>query len=77
MVDKGAEVIGIDLSPEMIEQAQRRCGERAEFMVADLSEPLRLESNSLDGVTCSLALYYLEDWSVALESFAEALRPGG
>lgn len=77
MLDQGAEVIGIDLSPEMIRQAQRRCGERARFMVADLSGPLGLEPDSLDGVTCSLALHYLEDWSVPLESFADALRPGG
>lgn len=77
LLDQGAHVIGIDLSPEMITQARRRCGERAELFVADLSEPLALAPESLDGVTCSLALHYLEDWSVPLASFAHALRPDG
>jgi ubiquinone/menaquinone biosynthesis C-methylase UbiE len=77
LADEGAEVIGVDLSPEMIAQAQQRCGERVRFMVADLGQPLALEPDSLDGVTCSLALHYLKDWSVPLGSFARALRPGG
>jgi SAM-dependent methyltransferase len=77
LTEQGAEVIGVDLSPAMIEQAQTRCGTRARFMVADLGEPLELAPGSLDGVTCSLALHYLEDWSVPLTSFARALRPGG
>ncbi len=77
LADHGAEVIGIDLSAEMIAQARRRCGDRVRFRVADLAEPLGLEPESLDGVTCSLALHYVEDWSVPLASFAGALRPGG
>jgi SAM-dependent methyltransferase len=77
LADHGAEVIGIDFSADMIAQAHRRCGKRVRFRVADLAEPLGLEPESLDGVTCSLALHYVEDWSVPLASFAEALRPGG
>jgi SAM-dependent methyltransferase len=77
LADQGARVIGIDLSPRMIEQAQERCGGRVRFMVADLGEPLSLEPGALDGVTCSLALHYLKDWTVPLTSFAKALRPGG
>jgi SAM-dependent methyltransferase len=38
---------------------------------------LPLEPRSLDGITCSLALHYVADWSVPLQSFASALRPGG
>lgn len=77
LAEQGAEVVGVDLSPKMIEEARRRCGDRARLMVADLGEPLGLEPDSLDGVTCSLALHYLEDWSVPLKSFADSLRPGG
>ena len=50
---------------------------RGRFLVADLAEPLPLEPGSLDGITCSLALHYVADWSVPLRSFAAALRPGG
>ncbi len=77
LLDQGAEVIGADLSPRMIEEARRRCQGRGRFLVADLAEPLPLEPRSLDGITSSLALHYLRDWSVPLRSFAAALRPGG
>jgi SAM-dependent methyltransferase len=77
LLDQGAEVIGIDLSPRMIEEARRRCPVRGRFLVADLAEPLPLEPRSVDGITCSLALHYIRDWSTPLRSFASALRPGG
>lgn len=77
LLDQGADVIGIDISPRMVEEAERRCGGRGRFFVANLAEPLPLEPLSLDGITCSLALHYLADWSVPLRSFASALRPGG
>jgi SAM-dependent methyltransferase len=77
LVDQGAEVIGVDLSPRMIEEARRRCQGRGRFFVTDLAEPLPLEPQSLDGITSSLVLHYVRDWSVPLRSFASALRPGG
>jgi SAM-dependent methyltransferase len=77
LLDQGAEVVGIDVSPRMIEEAERRCGGRGRFLVADLAAPLPLGPASFDGITCSLALHYVADWSVPLRSFASALRPGG
>jgi SAM-dependent methyltransferase len=77
LLDQGAEVIGTDLSPRMIEEARRRCQGRGRFLVADLAEPLPVGPQSLDGITSSLALHYVRDWSVPLRSFASALRPGG
>jgi SAM-dependent methyltransferase len=77
LLDQGADVVGIDISPGMVDEARRRCGDAGRFFVADLAEPLPLEPGSLDGITCSLALHYLRDWSVPLRSFASALRPGG
>jgi ubiquinone/menaquinone biosynthesis C-methylase UbiE len=73
----GATVVGVDLSPAMVEQARRRCADRGTFFVADLDEPLRLPPRSVDGITCSLVLHYLPNWRVALGSFATVLRPGG
>ncbi len=77
LADQGAEVIGVDLSPKMVDEAVRRVGDRVTFHVADLDGPLPIDSGSLDGITCSLALHYLDDWSTALGSFARVLRPGG
>ena len=77
LLENGAEVIGFDLSPAMVEEAERRCSGRGRFFVADLAEPLPLEPHSVDGITCSPVLHYREDWTVPLRSFAEALRPAG
>jgi SAM-dependent methyltransferase len=77
LLDQGADVVAVDISPRMIEEAERRCAGRGRFLVADLAAPLPLEPRSLDGITCSLALHYVADWSVPLQSFASALRPGG
>jgi SAM-dependent methyltransferase len=79
LLDQGADVIGADLSPRMIEEARRRCQGRGRgrFFVADLAEPLPIEPQSLDGITSSLVLHYIRDWGVPLRSFASALRPGG
>ena len=77
LLNEGADVIGLDLSPAMVEEARRRCAGRGRFFVADMAAPLPLDAQSLDGITCSLALHYLEDWTVPLRSFARALRPEG
>lgn len=77
LLDNGADVIGFDLSSAMVEESRRRCSGRGRFFIADIGEPLPLEPRSVDGITCSLVLHYLEDWTVPLRSFADALRPDG
>jgi SAM-dependent methyltransferase len=77
LLDQGADVIGIDLSPRMVDEARVRCRGRGRFFVADLAEPLPLAPGSLDGITSSLVLHYVRDWTTPLRSFATALRPGG
>ena len=77
LLEEGADVIGIDLSPAMVDETKRRCGKKAHVFVADLAEPLPLEPGTLDGITCSLALHYLRDWDVPLHSFRSALRSAG
>ena len=77
LLGEGAEAMGVDLSPLMVDEARRRCAGRGRFLVADLAQPLPFESQSFDGITCSLALHYLKDWCVPLRSFATLLRPSG
>lgn len=77
LLDQGATVVALDLSPAMVDETRRRCGDRGRFLVADLAAPLVLEPASVDGVICSLALHYLLDWRVPLRSFATVLRTGG
>ncbi|MHB8219658.1 MAG: class I SAM-dependent methyltransferase [Acidimicrobiales bacterium] len=77
LLDHGAEVVGVDLSPAMVDEARHRCAGRGRFFVTDLAHPLPLDAGSIDGVICALALHYLEDWTVPLRSFARVLRPDG
>jgi ubiquinone/menaquinone biosynthesis C-methylase UbiE len=58
LLEHGADIVAVDISPRMIEEAERRCAGRGRFLVADLARQLPLEPRSLDGITCSLALHY-------------------
>jgi GrpB-like predicted nucleotidyltransferase (UPF0157 family)/ubiquinone/menaquinone biosynthesis C-methylase UbiE len=78
LAERGADVIGIDLSQGMVDLARKRHGDRARFERADLAEPLNfLEDESIDLVTASLVLHYLLDWGPTLGEFRRVLRPGG
>jgi demethylmenaquinone methyltransferase/2-methoxy-6-polyprenyl-1,4-benzoquinol methylase len=74
-------VIGIDQSPEMLAGARERIdasglGERIELREAD-AERLPLEAGSVDALTHTYLLRYVEDPAAVLRSLAEAVRPGG
>ena len=78
LVERGAQVVGVDLNPRFIELARVRLGGRATFHVADIAEPLPfLGTGAFDIVIASLVLHYLRDWGPPLREFARALRPGG
>jgi ubiquinone/menaquinone biosynthesis C-methylase UbiE len=82
---RGAEVVGVDASREMLARARERLGvgdaERdgppVEFHRADLAEPLDFPDESFDGVVSALVLDYVEDWHATFAEFARVLRPGG
>lgn len=74
---RGAEVIGFDQSPRMVELAGRRVP-RATFRVHDLADPLRwLADASVDAVLLALAIEYVDDRVAALSELRRVLRPGG
>ncbi|GAA2806948.1 class I SAM-dependent methyltransferase [Saccharopolyspora taberi] len=78
LVDRGADLHGLDREPRMVQLATDRLGNRARFDVADLGEPLSMvESDSVDLVVASLVLHYLKDWSRPLEELHRCLAPGG
>ncbi|WP_103354820.1 GrpB family protein [Amycolatopsis sp. CA-128772] len=74
---RGADVLGVDSSAAMIAIARRKSGDAARFEVADLTRPLDLPAASIDVVTASLVLHYLEDWGPVLAEFRRVLVPGG
>jgi GrpB-like predicted nucleotidyltransferase (UPF0157 family)/SAM-dependent methyltransferase len=77
LAERGAEVLGIDASAGMVAAARRKFGDVAAFEVADITQPLSLPDASIDVITASLVLHYLEDWGPALAGFRRVLKPGG
>ncbi|MBN1200737.1 MAG: class I SAM-dependent methyltransferase [Anaerolineae bacterium] len=78
MLDHGAEVVGVDASPEMLAFARQRVGARCDLHEVDLSRPLDfLADGAFDLVFSSLVMHYIEDWHAPFATFYRALRPGG
>ncbi len=78
LLDRGADVVGVDVSEAMLEHARERVGDRAEFVRADLAEPMEFAgTDGFDGVVSALALGYVADWRGPFAEFARLLKPGG
>ncbi|MFC7230451.1 class I SAM-dependent methyltransferase [Saliphagus sp. GCM10025308] len=78
LAERGADVLAVDRNTEMLEQARRRIGDRAEIRRADIMSPLEFaDDGTFDGVICGLSLHYVEDWRQPFAEFARILRPGG
>ncbi len=78
LLEKGAEVMGFDISPRMVKLAKIRNGNQGSFFVHDLSTPLyMLDGGYFDVVVCALALHYVADWTPTLQEFYRVLKPGG
>jgi demethylmenaquinone methyltransferase/2-methoxy-6-polyprenyl-1,4-benzoquinol methylase len=71
----GATVVGVDFSPEMIAEAQRKHPE-LEFRVADATE-LPFGDDEFDAVTISFGLRNVQQPKVALAEMYRVLKPGG
>ena len=77
LLDQGAEVVGFDGSPHMLEHARKKAVE-ADLRLHDLQEPLTfLENDSLDLVVATLVIDYVEDWGPVLGEFRRVLRNDG
>lgn len=74
--DQGArEVTAIDISPGMVEVAERSYPD-INFQVMDMSS-LEFADNSFDLLCSSLAIHYIDDWNQSLREALRVLRPGG
>lgn len=77
---RGARVIGIDITPAMLEQARRLRLERnllqTQFVLGDI-ERLPFASESFDIVTARAVVHHLPQPLVVLREAARVCRPGG
>lgn len=71
----GHRVIGVDLTPKMLDRARARVPS-GEFHVGDLRH-LPLPDDHVDVVVCALALTHVSDLGAVFAEFARVLRPGG
>jgi len=77
---RGANVVGLDLSAELIAIAQR--DEAAEplgiqFIVGDAQRPAGLAAGQFDGVVCNMALMDIPDLEAVFQAVFKLLRSSG
>ncbi len=74
-------VVGVDLSPGMLEVATDRASAKrtnnVTFQVNDNDDLLALHDNSFDAATCRLGLMFMPDPVHILKSIKRVLKPGG
>jgi SAM-dependent methyltransferase len=75
LVELGHEVLGVDLTPEMLERAERAVPQ-ANFLAGDLCA-IPAADASFDLAVCGLALSHLADLRPGIEELARVLKPGG
>jgi SAM-dependent methyltransferase len=74
VAERGAEVVGVDASPDMIAGARKNHPD-LRFEVADATSLPFAES--FDAVLSNAALHWVRDQSAAIASISKALKPGG
>jgi len=74
-----AEIVGLDISPAMIEQARKKYAALSEQISWHVADAVRtdLPSNSFDLITCAFGLRNIPDIPAALKEIKRLLRPGG
>jgi ubiquinone/menaquinone biosynthesis C-methylase UbiE len=75
-IDKGAEVVGLDLSPELIARAKKNVP-KAKFFVANAENLSVLKNNSVDSIVCVLALQNIKNISAVFKECNRVLKNGG
>lgn len=77
---RGASVIAIDQSPEMLAVARLRAqreGLSIDFRLCSLEDGLSFEAGQFDLLICALMLSHVSDLAAALAEFARVLQDGG
>jgi SAM-dependent methyltransferase len=71
------QVVGVDLSELMLEEARRRTDDAGIVYIRESLEAFAVEPASFDLVVSSLALHYLADYAGLVRRVATWLEPGG
>jgi len=76
-LDAGARVIGIDISPAMLEQAQAKFAGRPFEAREGSVEALPLVDGEADAVVANMVLHHAPDPAAAIREMARGLKPDG
>jgi SAM-dependent methyltransferase len=80
LADRGAQVLGVDISERMLEIARRyeaATPRGIEYRLDDAQRLDTVDDASFDGVVCFMALMDIPELAPTLRSVARVLRPGG
>jgi SAM-dependent methyltransferase len=80
LLEAGFQIVGVDLSREMIERARRRCdahAERSRFLQLSVFDPTLDSLAPFDGALSRYVLHHVEDPPKFLSRQIELLRPDG
>ena len=80
VVDDGCEVVGVDMSTEMLDEARMVIypGAKTTFILRDLNTGLPpLPESSFDGILFNGAFHFIQDKTARLREMYRVLRPGG
>jgi len=78
LLGQGAEVIGVDASPDMLKHARNKMDNKVSFALHDITEPMDFfENNSFDLVTASLVFHYVDKMASVFSELNRVLKPGG
>jgi trans-aconitate 2-methyltransferase len=72
-------VVALDGSPSMLDEARRRLapfGERVDFVLADLREPLPI-AEPVDAILSTATFHWIADHEALYRHLAAVVRPGG
>ena len=80
LVDHGADLLGIDHSPQALAEARERLGLGPERLLEARLEALPCDDSSFDAVSCCAVLHFAADhqaFADMLDELVRVLRPGG
>ena len=78
LAERGAEVLGCDASPQMVELARAKVGDQTDLRVHSLEEPFEwVEDQSIDLAVSALVYHYINDRAGFLSEIHRMLRPDG
>lgn len=78
LLEKKAEVVGVDASPKLIEAARSRSpSPKAKFLIADVCTNSGWADGRFDAAACLMAVHDVEAIDKMFQHLGQALKPGG